>query len=90
MITRWRGHGAGTFLPAVENMAEGELLGSIDGSNYSPIAGFRDNRHDWVDMPVTCERPVRFVCPQVIKPQGPESSSNCARIAQFDVFGYRP
>jgi hypothetical protein len=88
VITRWRVHGAGTFLPSIQNMAEAALLGSIDGSSYFKMAGVRDNRHDWVDMPVTCEKPVRFVRLQVIKAEGPGTASNRARIAQFDVFGH--
>ena len=78
MITRWRVHGAGTFLPSVQNLAEAELLGSIDGSNYFEMTGFRNNRHDWVDMPVTCEKPVRFVRLQVTKAEGPGALSNRA------------
>ncbi len=88
-ITRWRVHGAGTFLPSAENVAEAEVLGSSDGSNYFKMAGFRNNHHDWVDMPVTCEKPVRFVRLQVIKAEGPGTLSNRARIAQFDVFGHK-
>jgi hypothetical protein len=87
LITRWRVHGAGTFRPALENMAEAELLGSLDGSTYFKMAGFNNNRQDWVDMPVRYETPVRFVRLQVVKAEGPGASSNRARIAQFDVFG---
>jgi hypothetical protein len=89
VVTRWRVHGAGTFLPSTRNMAEAELLGSIDGTSYFKMAGFSKNRQDWVDMPVKCETPVRFVRLQVVKAEAPGSASNCARIAQFDVFGHR-
>ena len=61
--------------------------GSSDGSAYFKMAGFGNNRHDWVDMPVTCEKPVRFVHLQVIKGEGLGTSTN-QRIAQLDVFGY--
>jgi hypothetical protein len=88
IVTRWRVHGAGTFLPSLQNMAEAELWGSSDGSTYFKMAAFRNNRHDWIDMPVTCEQAVRFVRLLVIKGEGPGTSTNRARIAQFDVFGY--
>ena len=87
IITRLRVHGAGTFLPAAQNVDHAKLLGSGDGSTYFEMAAFRGNRQDWVDMPVTCEKPVCFVRLQVIRGEKPGTGLNRARIAQFDVFG---
>jgi len=90
LITRWRVHGAGTFLPAALNMADAELLGSSDGTHYIKLAEFHNNRQDWVDMPVICDKRVAFVRLQVTRAEAPGTPSNRARIAQFDAFGYSP
>ncbi len=88
VITRWRTHLAGTYLPHQLNAAAAELYGSIDGVEYRKLAEFKENTQDWVDLPVTSSDPVRFVQLRVTKVQQPGSSGHAARIAAFDVFGY--
>jgi hypothetical protein len=88
IITRWRLHNAGTFLPSARNTFAAELWGSIDGGRYFPIAMLSDNRQDWVDMPVQCEKAVRFVRLSVSEAQQDAAAENRASVAEFDVFGY--
>lgn len=88
VITRWRTHLAGTFLPHQLNAVDAELYGSINGVDYRKLAEFKENSQDWVDMSVQFATPVRFVQLRVTKDQQPGSSGNTARIASFDVFGY--
>lgn len=88
VITRWRTHLAGTFLPHQFNAAQAELYASKDGLEYFKVAEFKDNIQDWVDIPVQCATPVRFVQMRVLKGQAAGTTGNTARIAAFDVFGY--
>jgi len=88
IITRWRLHNAGNFMARSRNTFEAKLEGSVDGTDYFKISGFNNNTADWVDLPVTCGKPVRFVRLKVIRAQSPETKSNRAFIAGFDVFGY--
>ena len=88
IVTRWRLHNAGTFTDRRYNTSEAELEGSADGKNYVKLAGFANNTADWVDVPVECKRPVRFVRVRVIKGQEPKARENRSSIAGFDVFGY--
>lgn len=78
VITRWRVHNAGTFGDRAANTAAADLEGSADGVTYQPLADFRNNTQDWVDLPLASASPVRFVR---LKVPGP------AAIAGFDVWG---
>ncbi len=88
IITRWRTHLAGTFLPHQLNAAAAELYGSINGVDYRKLAEFKENTQDWVDLPVSGSDPVRFVQLRVTKSQQPGAVGNTACITAFDVFGY--
>ncbi len=88
VIGRWRVHNAGTFMPRELNTAAAELQVSEDGRNYLKIAEFHDNVQDWVDLPVQCAMPVRFVQLRVVQDRPSPATGSCARIAAFDVFGY--
>ena len=87
-ITRWRLHNAGNFMERQKNTFEAELEGSADGTDYFKIDGFNNNTNAWVDVSVTCAKPVRFVRLKVIRAQAPETKMNRAFIAGFDVFGF--
>lgn len=41
VVTRWRGHNAGTFHGRAANTARANLEGSLDGVTYQPLATFR-------------------------------------------------
>lgn len=88
MITRWRTHNAGTYLPRQFNTASAELWASAEGRDYFKLGQFEDNTQDWVDIPVKCATAVRFVQLRVLQCQAHESTGNIARIAAFDVFGF--
>ena len=87
IITRWRVHNAGNFISAACNTRSAELHGSADGIHYFKIAAFTNNIQAWVDLPVSCAQPARYVQLRVLKAQQPGSLSNCALVAAFDVFG---
>ena len=88
LVTRWRVHNAGSFAPHLRNTAAATLQGSLDGATWFVMGAFEDNAEDWVDLPVTSGRPVRFVRLEVSRAQQPGADSNRARIAGFDTFGY--
>ncbi|MEK6796478.1 MAG: glycosyl hydrolase family 28-related protein [Spirochaetota bacterium] len=87
LVTRWRTHNAGTHMTRFRNTTQAELYGSADGKEYFKIAEFTNNTKDWVDIPVQCDTPVRYVQLKVIKGVDWESIYNTASIAAFDVFG---
>lgn len=88
IVTRWRVHNAGNYMPQRYDTANAALEGSMNGTNYVKLAEFTNNTQDWVDNPVKSETPVRYVRLKITKPQQDPQQDKCARIAAFDVFGH--
>lgn len=88
VITRWRVHNAGNYLPHSLNTLAAELSGSVDGERWVKLAEFRSNNQDWVDLPLESDVAAKFVRLTVTQAQKAGTGSNQANIAAFDAWGH--